>query len=57
MDNYFTSLVLAEKFLLKNTTIVGTVRKDRRELLNRDTALKKENYIQVKYIQMNLDAA
>ena len=41
MDNYFTSLVLAEKFLLKNTTIVGTVTKDRREIPNRDTALKK----------------
>ena len=57
IDNYFTSLLLTEKFLSKNTKIVCTVRKDRCQIRNRDTALKKENYIQVKYIQMNPDAA
>ena len=57
IDNYFTSLLLTEKFLSKNTKIVCTVRKDRFQIRNRDTALKTENYIQVKYIQMNLDAA
>ena len=29
IDNYFSSLLLTEKFLSKNTEIVGTVRKDR----------------------------
>ena len=58
MNKYFTSFLLEEKFLSKNTTNVGTVRKDRCKMPNRDTAMKKkENYIQVKYIQMNLDAA
>ena len=32
MDNYFTSLTLAEKLAEKNTTIVGTIRSNRREL-------------------------
>ena len=57
IDNYFTSLLLTEKFLSKNTKIFCTVRKDRCQIRNRVTSLKKENYIQVKYIQMNLDAA
>jgi len=32
MDNYFTSLALAEKLAERNTTIVGTIRSNRREL-------------------------
>ena len=58
MNNYFTSLLLADNFfLLKNTTIVSTVRKYRPEIPNRNIALKKGNYMQVKYIHRNLDVA
>ena len=57
IDNYFTSLLLTEKFLTKNTKIVFTVRRDSCQIKNGGTSLKKENYIQVKYIQTNLDAA
>ena len=32
MDNFFTSLELAELFLSKKTTIIGTIRKHRREV-------------------------
>ena len=41
MDNYLTSLLLADKFLSKNTTIADTERKDRCKVPNRDTALTK----------------
>ena len=44
MGNNFNSLLLAEKFLLKNTTFVGTVRTNRREILNRHN-IEKQNYI------------
>ena len=41
MDKYFTALLLAKKFLSKNTTIADTERKELCEIPNRDTALKK----------------
>ena len=57
LDNYFTSLLLTESILSKNSKIVDNERKDRCEITNSDAELKKEYYIHVKYIQMNLDAA
>ena len=39
-DNFLTSLSLAKKLLQQHTTIVGTIREHRREILNK-SALKK----------------
>jgi len=38
MDNFFTSLPLASKLLEKRTTLLGTIRKNRRELSSKNGA-------------------
>ena len=44
VDNYFTSLLLAEKFLSKNTKIADTVRKTIVKYQTEAQHWKKENY-------------
>ena len=39
-DNYFTSLKLAEELMTKKTTILGTIRKQRREVPNTESLIK-----------------
>ena len=39
-DNYFTSLKLAEELMTKKTTILGTIRKQRREVPNTESLMK-----------------
>ena len=39
-DNYFTSLKLAEELMTKKTTILGTIRKKRREVPNTESLMK-----------------
>ena len=42
-DNYFTSLKLAEEFKQRKTTILGTIRKQRREVSNTDLVTKDKS--------------
>ena len=42
LDNFFTSVDLAKKFIEKSTTIIGTIRKNRRDIPNREAEFKKK---------------
>ena len=49
MDNFFTSINLAYKLKVQKTTLLGTVRKQKKEIPKVETMMKSKPYLTVVY--------